>query len=163
MTKTIPASSCWASCQARASSRVQIAAVSPYSLSLAIWTASSSSANRITQAIGPNISSRAIRISGVTSANTVGATQNPSREALVLGQRPWVTSRAPSSRPISQVLQHPLPLAPVDHRPDVGGGIEPVADHQPPRSRAANRSRNSSWIDSWTRMRAVEVQASPWL
>jgi len=53
----MPASSRWAIAQARATSVVHIAAVSPYFVPLAISMASSSSANRITDAMGPNTSS----------------------------------------------------------------------------------------------------------
>src|SRR5687767_10593555 len=60
-----------------APSRVHTEPESPYTVSLAIRTASSSSRNGITHATGPKISSRAARSSLETGARTVGGNQNP--------------------------------------------------------------------------------------
>jgi len=57
---------------ARATSGVQIAAVSPYAVPLQIPMASSSVEKRITHAMGPKISSCATAISLSTFARTVG-------------------------------------------------------------------------------------------
>ena len=54
-------------------SRVHTPAASPYSLSLAIRSASSSLSNAITDSTGPKISSRLIVCSWATSSNTVGS------------------------------------------------------------------------------------------
>ncbi len=56
----------------RRASRVNTVEPSPKSVALAMRTASSSSRTRSTQATGPNVSSRAIAMSGVTSTSTVG-------------------------------------------------------------------------------------------
>src|SRR5580698_4863852 len=56
---------------------VATAAASPYSVSLAMRTASSTSRKPMSAATGPKISSRARRMSLRTSVNTVGSTKYP--------------------------------------------------------------------------------------
>ena len=79
-------------------SEVQTVAASPYSVSLAIRTASSSSPNGMTDSTGPKISSRAMLMSLDTSANSVGATKLPTARSPS-ARLPPHTSRAPSSCP----------------------------------------------------------------
>ena len=69
-------------------------------LSLARRTASASSVNPITAAIGPKTSSRATRASGLTGASTVGANQNPGPS----GALPRIATGGPSSRNEPTVL-----------------------------------------------------------
>jgi hypothetical protein len=83
---------------ARRTSEVHTVAASPYSVSLAIRTASSSPSNPITDSTGPNISSRAIVMSLDTSANSVGVTKLPAARSPSARVPPH-TSRVPSSRP----------------------------------------------------------------
>jgi len=69
---------------------------------LASATASSTSLYFRIEMTGPKISSREMRISGVTSANTVGSTKNPSsRPSFRPAARPPVVARAPSAWPDS--------------------------------------------------------------
>src|ERR1700730_7513180 len=72
-----PVSIARATRNALAPSRVQTDPESPYTVSFAISIASRSSANGITQATGPKISSVAARSSLETGARTVGANQYP--------------------------------------------------------------------------------------
>src|ERR1700728_1973138 len=76
-TERLPDSTPRATRSARPRSRVQIDPDSPYSLSLAIRTASSSSRNGTTLSTGPKISSRNAAESTPPGAKTVGANQNP--------------------------------------------------------------------------------------
>ncbi|MNE42236.1 hypothetical protein D3C80_1363500 [compost metagenome] len=64
---------------ARSMSRVNTPATRPKSVSLAMAMASSSLSKGITTSTGPNTSSRAMRIWGVTSRNTVGRMKWPAR------------------------------------------------------------------------------------
>ena len=61
--------------------------------------ASASSLNGVTEVKGPNTSSWKMRMSDVTSANTVGSTKKPLSWPGTFAATPPVTSRAPSSRP----------------------------------------------------------------
>src|SRR5206468_2185949 len=70
--QTTPALIFFAIACAFATSRVQIAAASPYIVPFATDTASASSATRMHASTGPKISSCAIFIFDSTSANTVG-------------------------------------------------------------------------------------------
>ena len=85
---------------ARFRSLVHTVAARPYSVSLAIRTASSSSLNGITDSTGPKISSRAMLMSLDTSVNSVGVTKLPSASSPELRVPPQ-TSRAPSACPCS--------------------------------------------------------------
>src|SRR5580704_15395174 len=58
-------------------SLVQIEAVSPYSTAFTSASIFASSLHLNTESTGPQISSRAIRIFGCTSANTVGSMMKP--------------------------------------------------------------------------------------
>ena len=58
-----------------ATSRVRIAAARPNGESLASRSASASSLNGVTEVKGPNTSSWKMRMSLLTSANTVGSTK----------------------------------------------------------------------------------------
>jgi hypothetical protein len=69
---TAPASTPASNRAASASSRVHTLAPSPYGVAFASRSASSASAARSTAATGPNVSSAAAGMSGVTSASTVG-------------------------------------------------------------------------------------------
>jgi len=86
---------------ARWMSRVNTPADSPNSVALARQTTSSSASKESTVITGPKISSRAIRISSVTSAKTVGSTKKPPSKPCNDGIPPPTTSRAPSCLPIS--------------------------------------------------------------
>ena len=72
---TAPALTRRASRSARARSRENTAAHSPYWESLASLTASSASATFMIGSVGPNVSSRMHSISWVTSVSTVGSNQ----------------------------------------------------------------------------------------
>ncbi len=86
LTESTPASTARATRSARAPSRVQIEPESPYGVSFASRTASSSSANGITAATGPKTSSRAIRSSFVASTSVHGY------------QKPAVSGTSPRKR-----------------------------------------------------------------
>jgi hypothetical protein len=73
-TQTIPASMRGATRWARDRSVVQSVAASPYGLSLARRTASSSSSNGATWQIGPKTSSRTVRALCGSPVMTVGST-----------------------------------------------------------------------------------------
>ena len=77
----VPASRAAITRWARWMSRVKTPAESPNCVALARATTSSSLSKTSTHITGPKISSRAIRISSETSANTVGATKKPSARA----------------------------------------------------------------------------------
>ena len=97
---TVPARMALVIRMARLMSLVQTVAARPYSVSLAIRIASSSSANGITDSTGPKISSRAMLMSFDTSVNSVGATKLPAASSPSLRVPPQ-TSRAPSALPVS--------------------------------------------------------------
>ena len=82
----------------RSTSALHTPPASPYTESLAIATASSSSSNGMNDTTGPKISSRATRIELTTSASTVGSTYQPFGRCG--GRRPPAATRAPSSRAI---------------------------------------------------------------
>ena len=73
--QTVPASMRRIARSATFRSRVQTAAVSPYSVPLASAIASSSERQRSAQTTGPKTSSRAILMPGSTESNNVGSTQ----------------------------------------------------------------------------------------
>jgi len=74
LTQTLPARSFGARLKTRCTSRVQMLAASPYSVSLARRATWSRSANGLTTATGPKISSRTIDRSSSAPWNTVGST-----------------------------------------------------------------------------------------
>ena len=90
-------------------------AARPYSVSLAIRIASSSSVNGITDSTGPKISSRAMVMSLDTSANRVGVTKFPAASSPS-PRVPPQTSRAPSAWPLLDEPEHPVQLPGVDQR-----------------------------------------------
>src|SRR6267142_761155 len=90
----VPVSSARATRIARPAFEVQIDPDRPYTVSLAIRIASASSANGITAATGPKISSRAARSFGETGDRTVGGNQKPGP----LGALPRIATVAPSSK-----------------------------------------------------------------
>ncbi len=95
---TVPARSALVSRIARLRSLVHTVAARPYSVSLAIRTASSSSLKGITDRTGPKISSRAMLMSLDTSVNRVGATKLPAARSPS-PRVPPQTSRAPAAWP----------------------------------------------------------------
>src|SRR3989344_3642295 len=75
--------------------RVHTPLPSPYSVALARRSTSSICLNGNAEITGPKISSRAMAISSLTSANTVGATKKPSARAHSLSRMPPAAGRAP--------------------------------------------------------------------
>src|SRR5690606_8114471 len=96
--QTKPDSTLAASLCARTRLVDHIEAVSPYSSALTCSIKESSSSQGITASTGPKASSRNRRMSGVTSANTVGSMNHPFSKAGSLGLPPPQMSRAPSLR-----------------------------------------------------------------
>src|SRR4029078_2701336 len=105
--------------------------------------ASSRDLHDITATTGPKISSRATRIFGSTSTNTVGSWKKPFASAPLSRRAPPVPSRAPSARPLAagraprpfvasdlHVLHHRLQLRVAVRRPHLGLGLQPVADDE---------------------------------
>src|SRR5258707_3904116 len=83
----------------RAGSAVHPDPASPYSLSLAIATASRSSAYGITASTGPKLASCPIVALGSTPAKIVGSTNHPRSNPS--GRLPPVVMRAPSALPLA--------------------------------------------------------------
>src|SRR6266851_9898362 len=118
LTPIVPVRTFLANEAPRAGSAVHTDPPSPYSLSLAIATASCSSAYGITASTGPKISSCAIVALGSTPAKIVGSTNQPRPNPS--GRLPPVVMRAPSALPLDVGLNAvPLPLR--DERADLGG------------------------------------------
>src|ERR1700728_5373301 len=82
-------------------SLVQIEAVSPYSTELTCSSIFASSCHLKIDSTGPKISSRAMRILGCTSANTVGSIKKPLARPGSDGLPPPWNNRAPSCLPDS--------------------------------------------------------------
>ena len=98
-TQTKPACAAAALSCATARSLVQIEQVSPYGVLFTSASMACGSSQRSTESTGPKISSRAIVLSWVTSANTVGSMKQPPARPGSGGGPPPATSRAPSARP----------------------------------------------------------------
>ena len=82
-------------------SLVQIEQVRPYSGRFTCSIISASSVHFSTANTGPKISSRAIVMSGVTSAKIVGSTKKPPCNPASSGGVPPHTNRAPSAFAVS--------------------------------------------------------------
>ena len=80
---------------------VQTPAASPYTMSLPIASASSSSVNGMIDSTGPKTSSCAMRIEFFTPLKIVGSTNQPSPHSGALGRFPPSTGVAPSAFAIS--------------------------------------------------------------
>ena len=147
---------------ARATSAVRTPAASPYGESLAMRTASSSVSNGITTVTGPNTSSRAMVIDGVTPANTVGSRKYPpaSAPSRWAGRLPPVTACAPSCRAMSTRRSTRSRW-----RAEITGPICVSGSAGSPTRIAAalraSRSTNSSWMLRWTMCRAAQTQVWP--
>ena len=74
---------------------------SPYLLSLAMRTASSSSSNGMTTSTGPKISCWAMVMELSTSVKSVGSTHQPLANSSPEGRPPPTASVAPSALPFS--------------------------------------------------------------
>ena len=90
--------------------------------------ASSSVSKRVTEVKGPKTSSWKMRISGVTSAKTVGSTKKPPLSARLLGDLAARHEPRTFVQAVAHVTQHALPLLLGDHRPELGGGVGRIAD-----------------------------------
>src|SRR5262249_20737486 len=127
---TVPARIALVTRMARLMSPVHTVAARPYSVSLAIRIASSSSANGITDSTGPKISSRAMLMSFDTSVNSVGvmklpAARSPSPRAAAADQRAAIGGARLDQR------ENTFHLAGVDQRRGGDRRVErvAVADH----------------------------------
>mmetsp|Transcript_27102 Transcript_27102/g.48884 ORF Transcript_27102/g.48884 Transcript_27102/m.48884 type:complete len:247 (-) Transcript_27102:502-1242(-) len=118
---------------------------------------SSSLSKRKRHATGPKISSRAMVWSSRTSANTLGATKQPSDPTRC----PPVSSRAPSFFPVSM---YPRTLS-ICWVSTCGPWSTCPKGSPTRRSWAAltNLLANSSYTSLWTKMRVPAQQTWPWL
>ena len=123
-------------------------------MSFASRIASSSAAKRWIPATGPNVSSRVIAIEPSTPVSTVGSKNVPSR------RRPPRTSSAPE--PVaSATWRSTFSTAPSSiSGPTCVPSSSPLPTTSLPTA-ASKRETNSSWIESWTRIRFAETQVWP--
>src|ERR1700733_15273649 len=98
--QTVPVRSACATRWARCTSLVHTAPARPYRVSLASAIASSSLSNGITASTGPNTSSHATVMVGLTPVSTVGWTKNP---PSVSPPRPPAATVAPSAAAPSSI------------------------------------------------------------
>ena len=98
-TQTKPASAAAAVSCATPRSLVQIEQVNPNGVLFTSASMACGSSQRSTESTGPKISSRAIVMSWVTPAKTVGSMKQPPASAGSAGGPPPATSRAPSAWP----------------------------------------------------------------
>ena len=153
LTWTIPASIRSATSRAREIRSECTDAASPYSVSFASSTASSSSLNGTTGATGPKCSLHAAAISFLISESTVGSTNRPSAS-------PPSSSVAPCSTDCSMYARMSSRSASLIIGPTIVSSSRgsPTASSA---ARSTSRSTYSSRISSWTRWRLIEMQICP--
>ena len=152
MTERFPASTARDTRSARPTSRVQIDPESPYSVSLAIRTASASSSNGTTASTGPKISSRNTRESG-DGVSTVGGNHQPGPSGAV----PRKATRASSSAR--------KPATESRCAAETSGPIRVPSSHGSPQAKSrtagSSSSRNLSSTERWTSTRERAQQSWP--
>ena len=142
-----------ATSSARARFLPNTAADSPYSVSFASWTASSTDFTRVIETCGPNDSSRNNCISGVTRSTTMPFITVPSLSPPVSTRAPFATAsdtsrcmRSTAGLPTSD----PMTTSPLFGSPDGNAA-----------TRCASFPANSSATVSSTMTRSVDMQIWP--